>query len=387
MTKIQVLLALLAPLLPVSLAQYPAIEAQQGFQVDMEPFWIETDLDETNPTPLDVQGYFRQEMQTVMPNIMGVILQKYDDTEFESTTASRAFYTGMAVFQGPPYRTNHNVYQGQTATLSSIRAVKEYLRVHDAQLGIPEWFDTTTLGVDKVEIREETDSIIDPNLLFGGSNHGISPEGLAVGVAIGFILGAVFTFMVMVCRKHQSKRGPVSPMTPRRSATRHKRKQSDDDFDLDLAIQEHPTEEESNSSNSDNGDESPEEVFSDEEAQAPLTNSPSIKDLDAGELTPRKRRPSHHRRWKSTAFNDMKSPSSVMDGLFLPSTPKSASKSKSHRRSNSLADSNHRRSNSLADAFNKLSSISRRDSMQDLLASVDMAELMNDNDSAEHNFD
>lgn len=389
MPNLHATLALLALFLPFSLAQYPVIEDREGFQVDMEPFWIESDLDDTNPTPLDVQGYFRQEMQTNLPNILGVVLQKYEDADLQSTASSRAFYTGIAVFQGPPFRTNHEVYQGQMDTLTSIRAAKSYLAVHDAQLGIPEWFNATALATDeKVELTQATDAIVDQNVNKNNSN-GISLVGLVTGLAIGFVLGACTMFIVMVSQKHFQNR-PSAPMTPRRNGTRHKRKQSDTvDYDLDLAIQEHPAEEESNSSNSsDNGNESPEEVFSDEEAQKPLTNSPAIlrTDMDGsvGDLTPRKRRPSHHRRWKSTAFQ---SPSSVMDGLFLPSTPTSKSpslKQKNHRRANSLADSNHRRSNSLADAFHKLGATNRRDSMQDLLASVDMAELMNDQGDGFH---
>ena len=74
-----------------------------------------------------------------------------------------------------------------------------------------------------------------------------------------------------------------------------------------------------------------------------------------------KRRPSHHRRWKSSAFHDMQSPTSVIDGL-----------------GDIRSTSNHRRSNSMAGP--------RRPSMVDLLG-VDMAELMNDCDPAEFNDD
>merc|ERR1712150_149146 len=96
-----------------------------------------------------------------------------------------------------------------------------------------------------------------------------------------------------------------------------------------------------------------------------------------------KRKNSHHRRWKSSAFHDMASPSSVMDtlgGLIKPSsTPPSAS----NRRANSMADApstgGHRRNKSMADAFVR----PRRESMQDLLAEIDMQELMNETESSD----
>ena len=134
MTTKHLFLVLLSCILSASRADYPAIDSLEGFEVDMEPMWIDFVSVETDPTPLDVEGFFRTEMQTVLPNVIGVILQRFENTKGDTT---RAFFTGMAIFQGPPFRTNHEVFEAQTAALTSLQAAASYLHVHNASMGVP----------------------------------------------------------------------------------------------------------------------------------------------------------------------------------------------------------------------------------------------------------
>lgn len=349
--NLSLLVALVACLLQASSAEYPAIDELEGFEVDMEPFWVDFDREDTNPAPLDIQGYFRTEMMSLLPNVMGVILQSYENTVGDTT---HTFYTGMAVFRGPPFRTNHDVFMAQTSALTSLQAAASFLHVHNASMGVPPWFDTALLGDKNVKMDEATDEML--NSMNNSNERTVSMGTMIMGVSLGLVIGACMATVAILCpRVIRRRRLEVGT----HDSPGHKRKVSNDLSFQDVELQGDTLSINSNNNVNGNGIM---EKFCDEEEELPSSPKKRIQGSDSA--TPLKRRPSHHRRWKSSAFHDMQSPASVMDGV---------------NGLNSVGNnSNHRRSNSMAGP--------RRPSMVELL-SVDMEDLMGDYDQAEFNDD
>lgn len=104
--------------------QVPTIEEGEGFEVDMEPFTMEVDwnnvsaYDENNNDQEDgnsvgnLEDYLAVAMREQLPNLFGVLL-------YLQTGQDGTYYTGMALFKGPPFRSNYQVVAAQQSALET----------------------------------------------------------------------------------------------------------------------------------------------------------------------------------------------------------------------------------------------------------------------------
>lgn len=396
-TSITLLIALSNVLLHMpmtTLAYFPLIVEDEGFDVDLEPFSVQLTYTTatTNRTALQeaLEDAIRMEMRAALPNLLGVLFQTYEDpTAIGESEKNHVFYTGATIFKGPPYRTNHEVYLAQTNALSTFPADSL-----ESILGVPSWFNRSRYPEDPNDPSNPSNN---PFFPLNGDNDGsvgdeASAAHLLLGAVVGCMVGVSCLLAAMYCANHKNT------LLPFLFLRRKSRKNDDSDEEDDLEHQskmKHGNQ--SSSSFGSTGNNSRKKfskktsnIYQDDDDDEDglycngdddenrveaspvrnrkhsnsITNAPASLNIPNGSSQPNhkarplKRRDSHHRRWKSTTFgNDFSgAAAAATSDEELATTPNNKSTTPNHRRSNSLGVH-------LTDAIG----MKRRDSMADLL--------------------
>lgn len=409
-------------------AEFPVIVAGEGFEIDLEPFQVEilSDMLAANNgnvtgTIQELEDALEHDMRESFPNLMGVIFHTYKEnrTITLSTTVDtlaampgsnqnpRILYTGMVVFVGPPYRTGHEVYTAQTTALGSFPSTNI-----EATMGVPSWFDPVAYSdgtrdsnlMDNLDLSEMNS---DNNANMGGqkANNDEEPstKGLVIGAIFGCIFGVLAIGTLMMCyfryvRAYKTTSGNPKTFTKKALA---KMKKKQDKRNSNTMVKSHSKSE---------------EFFEDEYGMeegrsghsdtlmipsSPVVHRKKGKNTTRGspqgvpefDITPTRRRPSHHRRWKSSTMNNVDfglggdpaySDYDTEDNTDNVDSNSDKERNQSKQFKLQRKDSSHRRANSLgvnlSVAVSGNPNIRRRPSMAELLG---MEELNNDDEDEE----
>ena len=271
----------------------------------------------------------------------------------------RTFYTGSAVFVEPPYRTHHEVYTAQTAALGTFPGTNLI-----ATMRVPSWFDPVAYASNAADGSSTTDAAGSTMLLDdvveeednnnenggGGTDKPMknevppSTEGLVLGAIVGCIVGIVaMGVVVLMCcyvryvRAHKTTTSNPASSTYTSQALaklkwnkkKNSRRSSDtggggggrvtkshskseeffldeyDDIDLEDGGGGGGRRNDGNKHDNNNQNIPASPVVHRKKGRI-MNHSNSPHGVPEFDITPPKqRRPSHHRRWKSTTMNNV----------------------------------------------------------------------------------